>query len=325
MLPIAESTYTPKVSIIVATYNRAQFLKEAIESVLTQSFENFELIIVDDGSMDKTREMINNFADNRIKYIYQQNKGRSNARNKAISIAKGQYIAFLDSDDLYLPDKLSLQVDYLDNHPKVGMIYTSALCIEENGNLTSVTYEATASGEIYKEIAFFVPVTITLPTVMVRREVLSAVGLFDEKMHRFEDTDLWRRISKISHIDGIKEYTCKLRTHSNNHLIAQNPDELVSAIHYYAKKIRKEDACKYLTECDEGLAAFYTHYGFALLSIPQWQFYGKELLKVASFFRPENKVTEIKFQLKIINYNLKNAFSNIRSLIQKIAFKFTSD
>ena len=162
----------PTVSVIIPTFNRAEFICSAIKSVLKQTYSDFELIVVDDGSTDDTGLRVRQLNDSRLKYIWQPNHGRSHARNRAILEAKGSFIAFLDSDDLYLPEKLALQVDYFNQHPEVSMIYTSAYCINEAGNRLPETYEATVSGHIYQDIAFFRPVTITLPTVMVRRKVL---------------------------------------------------------------------------------------------------------------------------------------------------------
>jgi glycosyltransferase involved in cell wall biosynthesis len=268
----------PKVSVVIPTYNRAKFIGEAIHSVLAQTFSDFELIVVDDGSTDDTAAIIKTIHDDRLIYIYQVNQGRSNARNHALRIAKGCYITFLDSDDLYLPDKLKLQVDYLESNPRTGMIYTSALCIDESGAPLPDKYEATVSGHTYKDIAFFTPVTITLPTVMARREVFDTVGGFDEEMHRFEDTDMWRRISKSYRIDAIQEYTCKLRTRGDNSLVAQNPNHILSALDYYASKILREDREIGILVRRRGLAGIYMYYGHALQTIPAWKGRGRELL-----------------------------------------------
>lgn len=105
---------SPRVSVVIPTYNRAQFIASAIESVLTQTFGDFELIVVDDGSTDRTSEIVTSISDPRLVFVRQDNAGRSTARNRALALAKGAYIAFLDSDDLYLPGKLALQIQYMD-------------------------------------------------------------------------------------------------------------------------------------------------------------------------------------------------------------------
>lgn len=276
----------PKVSVILPTYNRERFVDEAIGSVLSQSFADFELIVVDDGSTDQTACRIDELRDPRLIYIFQENKGRSNARNRALAMARGDYIAFLDSDDAYLPDKLALQVAYMDNHPSVGMIYTSARCIDEDGNELQERYVASISGRIYKHIAFFQPVTITLPTVMARKELFTRVGGFDECMDRFEDTDMWRRLSKVTDIHAMIAETCRLRTHRDNHLKSQDPNEIASAIDYYAEKIRREDGDISRREIGRGLASLYVYYGYALLSVPTYAPVGGRLLWKAFWIWP---------------------------------------
>lgn len=276
--PSIEPEINPKVSVVIPTYNRGKYLGDAVRSVLAQSFIDFEVIVIDDGSTDDTDAVIKEIHDNRLIYERQANRGRSNARNHALRIARGAYITFLDSDDLYLPDKLQLQVSYLDNHPSVGMIYTSALCINDLGVALSHSYEATVSGHIYNEIAFFTPVTITLPTVMVRREVFDRVGGFDEQMHRFEDTDMWRRIAKYYWIEAIPEYTCALRTHGDNSLAAQDPDYIKIALNYYASKIIREDCEFSMLLRRKGLAGIYMYYGQALQTVPIWRGKGRALL-----------------------------------------------
>lgn len=268
----------PKVSVIIPTYNRGKFIGAAIQSVLNQTFQDFEVVVVDDGSTDQTGDVVKAFASGKVKYVYQPNRGRSNARNHALGLAKGRYIAFLDSDDLYLPDKLALQVDYMDSHPEIGMIYTSAYCIDENGARMKDEYEATVSGWVYEHIAFFVPVTITLPTAMVRKEVFDKVGGFDEAMERFEDTDMWRRISKHYQINALHERTCLLRTHTDNILAAQDPRRISVALDYYVEKIGKEDGDVGIILRRKGIAKLYGYYGAAMMSNPAWRGMGYSFL-----------------------------------------------
>jgi glycosyltransferase involved in cell wall biosynthesis len=272
----------PVVSVIIPTFNRGRFIASAIHSVLAQSYEHFEVIVVDDGSTDDTKSIVAEITDERVHYIYQSNHGRSNARNHALKVAQGKYIAFLDSDDLYMPGKLAMQIEYLDAHSEVGMIYTSAVCVDEAGNRLSHTYEATVSGDIYKHIAFFTPVTITLPTVVVRAEVFSTVGGFDENMHRFEDTDMWRRISKQYKIDALSLYTCELRTHDDNALLAQDPNKIALGLKYYVQKIFREDRNLGTNLLRRGAARIYFYYGGALFKVPQWRMFGVRLL-ISSF------------------------------------------
>jgi glycosyltransferase involved in cell wall biosynthesis len=276
----------PVVSVIIPTFNREKFVGKAIQSVLVQSFPDFEIIIVDDGSTDGTTEVVKSFSADRLQYIYQPNHGRSNARNHALRLARGRYIAFLDSDDLYLPGKLELQVNYLDCHPDVGMVYTSAYCIDESGNQLEYQYEAKTSGRIYRDIAFFVPVTITLPTVMVRREVFDKVGNFDESMERFEDTDMWRRIAKTYLVGAIPTPTCYLRTHHGNALAGQDPQKIEAAVTYYIDKVFAEDRSDNGGILRKGASTLCFHYAKALLSMPTAAVIGRKLLLKSISYAP---------------------------------------
>lgn len=307
----------PQVSVIIPTYNRGQYIGESIRSVLTQSYADLEVIVVDDGSTDDTEKIIDAIVDPRLHYIRQENRGRSNARNHALSLARGKYITFLDSDDLYLPNKIELQVDYLIKHPDVGMVYTSAYCINDGGDMLAHKYEATVSGHIYEQIAFFMPVTITLPTVMTFRDVMNHVGGFDENMHRFEDTDMWRRISKSYRIDAMPEYTCKLRTHDDNSLLNQNPDQIASALDYYAKKIIRDDGEVNLAVRKKGLACLYRYYGCALITVPQFAGKGKELLRIAFGYDTWPNILRdwTEFFAKIAYYR---TLSKVKKIIKEI-------
>ena len=286
-LSSATAKRSPRVSVVIPTYNRATFIGQAVASALGQSYRDLEVIVVDDGSTDATDEVLHSFHDPRLICIRQENAGRSRARNVAINAARGEYITFLDSDDYYLPFKVELQVSLLDANREVGMAYTSAACIDDDGHLLNYTYRALLSGWIYPSIAFFVPHTVTLPTVMVRRDILTAVGLFDEAMERFEDIDMWRRIAKRAPILGIDDVTCHLRTHANNRLEAMDPAAIAAAMDYYVAKVFTEDADLEPSVLKAGARRLLEHYGSAMLEMPAFAATGEELLqKGRAHFNP---------------------------------------
>lgn len=288
----------PKVSIIMATYNRAHLLPHTIESVLNQTFRDFEFIIIDDGSTDSTNLLVASYDDRRIKYYYQSNKGRSAARNRAIAEASGEFIAFLDSDDLFVDTKLEAQIGLLSEQPSLGMVYTAANVIDEFGAPIAVTYTAPVSGKIYHEIAYYLPVTICLPTVLVRRSVLIEAGLFDETMERFEDTDLWRRISKITDVGAINVPLTTIRTHSGNSM--EDARILYNRIDQYLRKIKTEDGRVFDFQGNCLSARLWFHYGMAVLSHPNYR-------SVAHlFFR--KAVFEWPFKIIYIYYFLFSKF-----------------
>ncbi len=259
----------PAVSVIIPTYNRADLIRESVQSVLDQSFTDIEVLVVDDGSTDDTLTVLSTIKDKRLRVYPSVNHGRSSARNMALAFATGEFIAFNDSDDLYLPGKLEMQVKYMRENPKVAMTYTAAMHIDHAGNKLPGRYDATVSGDIYYKVAFFRPVTIALPTVMVRAPIVAAVGKFDIAQTRFEDTDLWRRISRDYIVHGIDIETCAIRTHTGNELKSLDPDEIMTQLMYYMAKIRAEDAAKRWW-IRFGRSRLYGYYAQAFATVPEW-------------------------------------------------------
>jgi glycosyltransferase involved in cell wall biosynthesis len=279
----------PTVSIVLPTYNRAKFIGQAVTSALGQTYDDIEVLVVDDGSVDDTSDIIGTFSDPRLKYIkLASNAGRSSARNKALQMARGNYIAFLDSDDYYLPQKIEMQVQFLNEHPDVDMVYTASACVDTDEGPIQYFYRAPVSGKIYNEIAFFKPLTITLPTVMLRRGVLTTVGLFDEQMERFEDTDFWRRVAKHFNIAAIDEVTCHIRSHQGNHITSFEPASFKRAIEYYVEKIFREDRDIDPLIVGAGVRRLYELYGSALQGVPGANQLALELRQTGyAYFEPQ--------------------------------------
>jgi len=181
-----------KVSIIIPTYNRGWIIKEAIESVLAQDFIDFELIVVDDGSTDNTSEILHSYRED-ITVLRQNNKGVSAARNRGLSEASGRFIAFLDSDDLWLPKKLSRQVDFFNSNPDALICQTEELWVRNNMRVNPKKRHKKLSGMIFeRSLALCL---ISPSAVMIRRSLFDEIGVFDETFPACEDYDLWLRIS----------------------------------------------------------------------------------------------------------------------------------
>lgn len=179
-------------SVIIPTFNRAAFLREAIDSVLAQTEKDFELIVVDDGSTDGTRELVAEYGD-RIRYFFQPNAGASAARNFGIRYAAGNLMAFLDSDDLWLPKKLARQVQWMAAHSNIMLCYTDEIWIRRGVRVNQKMIHAKAGGWIYP---LCLPRCIISPSsVLMRRELFDAIGLFDERLPVCEDYDLWLRVA----------------------------------------------------------------------------------------------------------------------------------
>lgn len=183
----------PKVSVIIPTYNRLPMLKEAVHSVLAQDYEDMELIVVDDGSTDGTGEEIKGYGG-RVRLIqFSTNKGVSAARNKGILNARGKYIAFLDSDDLWVKGKMKIQTTFLDENPHYPICYTDEIWIRKGRRVNPMEKHAKYSGWIFEKC---LPLCIISPSsAMMRKSLFSKVGLFDEALPVCEDYDFWLRVS----------------------------------------------------------------------------------------------------------------------------------
>ncbi len=191
-----------EVSVIIPTYNRASFVKEAIESVLNQDYSEFELIIIDDGSTDDTKEVIESFKG-KLKYFYQSHKGVSSARNAGLELAQGNFIAFLDSDDLWKKEKLKAQMEFIKSHPKIKVCYTEEIWIRKGVRVNPKKKHKKYSGWIFDKV---VPICLlSLSSALFRREIFEEVGLFDETLPVCEDYDLGLRIACKYPIHLIKE------------------------------------------------------------------------------------------------------------------------
>jgi glycosyltransferase involved in cell wall biosynthesis len=181
----------PLVSIIIPTYNRGWVLKEAVDSVLTQDFRDFELIIVDDGSTDDTPKLLDGYSQ-KATIIRQKNAGVSAARNRGVVSATGQFNAFLDSDDLWLPQKLSRQVAFFESHPDALICQTEEIWIRNGVRVNPKKRHKKESGRFFERSLGLCLVSPS--AVMLHRRVFDEVGFFDETLPACEDYDLWLRI-----------------------------------------------------------------------------------------------------------------------------------
>lgn len=183
----------PFFSIIIPTYNRVEFLRIAIESVLQQTFDNYELIIIDDGSTDKTKEMIQGYyPDNKkLSYFYQNNQGVSKARNQGIERSKGKFIAFLDSDDRFCRQKLEISYAYIKNNPQYKIFHTQEIWYCNGTILNQKAYHQKPTGLIFSNSLKLC--CIGLSTALINQKLFDEVGYFDENLPACEDYDFWLR------------------------------------------------------------------------------------------------------------------------------------
>jgi glycosyltransferase involved in cell wall biosynthesis len=202
----------PLVSVVIPTYNYGKFIGEALKSVFEQTVQSFEIIVIDDGSTDDTKSIIESFGG-KVRYFFQSQQGPARARNKGIKESHGEYIAFLDADDLWLPTKLEKQIRLFQANPRLGMALTDNYLFDEAGIYRDYVNkkEYLITGDVVANI--FINSGVVTPTVMVRREVFDRVGLFEENLHIAEDDNMWIRIAVEYEVDIVDESLAQIRDH----------------------------------------------------------------------------------------------------------------
>lgn len=216
---------SPLVSVIIPAYNADQFIAQAIQSALNQTYRSYEIIVVDDGSTDTTKEVLATFGDN-IHCLYQENRGPSAARNAGIKIAQGKYICFLDADDLWTSDKLRVQCEFMEQNQDVAFACSDHEEFDAGGIVLRSFLEKKEEtlgpniiGKNPVENAFIKILSmnfISTPTIILRKTCLEKVGLFDEGLWSIEDRDLWLRIAANFPIACIPGICCRRRVHQAN-------------------------------------------------------------------------------------------------------------
>lgn len=209
----------PKVSVVIPAYNYARYLDESIQSVLAQTFRDFEIIVIDDGSTDNTAEVVSAYP---VRYFYQENQGLPAARNRGTALTNSEYIIFLDADDVITENTLQKSVDVLDRHPEVGFSYGQALFVNDLGVILGMRKSSFLRGsavvdgkEQIKELSLYTN-RITISSAMVRRYCLNEVGGFHEEMKRFQDHHFFIKMAKKYPVAYIAEPLVKYRVHSGS-------------------------------------------------------------------------------------------------------------
>ncbi|MEQ9638590.1 MAG: glycosyltransferase [Alphaproteobacteria bacterium] len=252
------SQVAPRVSVVMPAYNAEATIAEAIDSVLAQDLADLELIVVDDGAIDATAEIVAGYAarDRRVRLIRQDNAGVSATRNRAIAEARAAYVAFLDADDAWEPDKLAHQAALLDRRPEVGFCYTAQTIIDGAGRAIS-TYAVKPDYRGRCLPALARSNGIGLSTVMARTELLRAVGGFDETLDLCEDWELWIRLAERTELDYVDAPLTRYRFHPGNS--TRDLDRLRAA--HLAVLARCQ--ARYGRDADSAGAHFKAHMGFA--------------------------------------------------------------
>lgn len=282
------------ISVVIPTYNRSDYLIEALNSVINQTYKNIEIIIVDDGSKDNTKEIVNNYIElnktKNIRYYYKDNGGVATARNFGIKHSEGVFIAFLDSDDLWKKDKLLKQIK-LFNDPKIGLVHSHySILKEDNQLITNIPEEeGKFNGNMYYKMRIYNIVGTS--TVVIRKECIDKVGFFEGEYSPAEDYDLWLKISKEYNFGYISESLVYYREFSSEN-ISRNLTKLENGVikilnkhwdNISLNKIEKEDR-------DLAYSRFYSYLA-------------------TNYYEQENKEKFIEYYIKACNISINNQLS----------------
>lgn len=203
----------PQVSVVVPTYNRAPLIRQALDSIVAQTFSDYEIIVVDDGSTDQTAKLVEDRPEP-IRYFRQEHRGVAAARNHAIRVASGEFVAFLDSDDVWLPDFLSEIVAALDAQPDALLGYSDFRTIDAIGRVLAGHRKHQHGGHVVASL--FASIFIHTSCVVARRKAILDVSGFDEQFEASEDYDLWLRLSLVGPFASVTKPLCLRRTHNGS-------------------------------------------------------------------------------------------------------------
>ena len=266
------------ISVIIPTFNRKETLKRAIQSVVMQSYTPYEIIVIDDGSDDGTKEWLKDNFPN-VKYIYQMNSGVSSARNKGIKFARGDWIALLDSDDEWLPSKLKDQANEIELNPAAKFLHTNEIWIRNGVRVNQMKKHKKYGGYIFEKCLDMC--RISPSSVLIKKDIFDEIGMFDETLKVWEDYDLWLRfaskypvhfldqplikkygghsdqLSKVD--DGIESYRIRsLKKIMNSGILNKKQktitkDVLVKKMYIYAKGLEKRNKIRELNDTKKNI------------------------------------------------------------------------
>ena len=272
------SVGAPPISVVIPTYNRARFILEALESVLVQTYPVDEIIVVDDGSTDNTAELVASLRS-RVTYIVQSNAGPGAARNRGVRSARGEWIAFLDSDDRWDPEHIAQIIENLSKCPNAAMAYCGKRWVYEDGQvMTDVPLQVSfPSGWIFRDL-FEANYISSASVVMVKRQAFLDAGGFDERFRSIaEDYDLWMRISAVAQIVAVPAYTVLYRRHDSNlthqavKQVRADLEVLKNAMRMIARRVVKSENQPESINIRSRMKSFYCHAAVTLFTLGAYE------------------------------------------------------
>jgi len=218
------------ISVVMSVYNGERFVRQAVESILTQSFRDFEFIAIDDGSTDASPCILEEYArrDARLRLVRQGNSGLSDSLNRGCGLARGKYIARMDADDVAMPRRLWTQYEFMEGHPQVAVVGGAVECVDSEGRTFRTVRFPYRNKEIYS--ALLDDCVLCHPTVMIRKDAFESVGGYRSGMRDAEDYDLWLRISERHELANLRETVLKYRIHPHQISVKKADQEGLSGL-----------------------------------------------------------------------------------------------
>lgn len=227
----------PPVSVVVTTYNYAAYLPQAIDSVLAQQYDEYEVIVVDDGSTDDTADVVRRYLGHpQVRYVRRPNGGQASAKNLGVRLAVGEYVAFLDADDVWRPDKLRKQIPLFASRPDVGIVFARCVRIDKTGVPRGEPGLPLHRGWVTRQL--FIENFIPFSSSVVRRECFTRVGMFDERLAMAIDYDLWLKVSLRYQVDYCDEILVLYRT-GHGHM-SENVEKRLECASFVARRFMHE-------------------------------------------------------------------------------------
>lgn len=228
----------PRVTVLMPVYNGEKYLREAMDSILTQTFTDFEFLIINDGSTDRSVEIIVSYNDTRIRLVHNENNLKLVATlNKGLDLARGEYIARMDCDDISLPERLARQVAFMEAHPELGICGTWAKKIDSDGKVLG-DFKSPVGEQMDKYI--WRPTPIIHPTAVFRNSVIKSFR-YDQNFTDAEDLELWQRVSKVTKLDNLNEYLFLYRVHPQSVTALKRAVQLRSVYKAFVKLYGSDD------------------------------------------------------------------------------------
>lgn len=273
----------PKVSVIIPVYNCEKFIRDAIQSVVEQTYPNLEIIVADDGSVDNTKNQVINYFPS-VSYYYQKNKGVAAARNLGLQKSTGEYIAFLDSDDVWLPDKISKQMEQIDNNPEIKIVHTN-IKVKSDGQIRDSAYPSDhQEGRMFENLLLQTG-SVVCSTFLVKKECIEKVGNFDEELRTAEDVHLFLRLAYYYDFYYINE-ALVIKNHHGSNLTDLNNIYFGSGTLSSLEKIEQ----------------LFPEYSRGKSEIMRRAFYLRARLRASAYLQKGDYKNGFQFLIKALNY-----------------------